>query len=53
MNEYIISENIVKGLISYLNSRPYGEVHQGIESLKKLEKLERQDKEDTNKKKDK
>jgi hypothetical protein len=36
---YKISEDQVKALASYLATRPYAEVFQGIEMLQKLEKI--------------
>lgn len=38
--KFIITEEELNNLISYLTTRPYAEVAEGIEALKKLERLE-------------
>ena len=40
MKQFIIDEEIVRGLLTYLAGRPYQEVFQGIEALQKLKQLE-------------
>lgn len=40
MKKFIIDEEVVRGILSYLVNRPYQEVFQGIEALQKLKPLE-------------
>ena len=37
--KYIIDEEILRGILSYLVSRPYQEVFQGIQALQQLKEL--------------
>lgn len=39
---YQISEDLVKGLINYLSTRPYAEVYQAVQALQGLEKVEKE-----------
>ena len=43
--KYEVSEEIVKGLIQYLSTRPYNEVFQGIQALQSLNQIKEQDEE--------
>jgi len=45
MKNYIISEQIVKALLSYLATRPYQEVHQVMPVLQSLEEVPTENKE--------
>jgi len=40
MKQYIIDEEVLRGIFSYLVSRPYQEVFQGIQALQQLKELE-------------
>lgn len=40
MKKYIIDEEILRGILSYLVGRPYQEVFQGIQALQQLKELE-------------
>ena len=42
MKQYKISEDILKGILQYLATKPYAEVAQGIEALNKLEEIKEQ-----------
>lgn len=48
MKKYIITEENIKALINYLASRPFAEVHQGIQMLSSLPVIE-EPKEEENK----
>jgi len=38
--KYIITEEELNNLVQYLNTRPYGEVAEGIAALQNLEKIQ-------------
>ena len=40
MKNYKISEDVLKGIINYLATRPYGEVVAGIQELQSLKPIE-------------
>lgn len=42
--KYIITQEQLQGIINYLASRPYGEVVEGIEMLRKLPVMEKEEK---------
>ena len=42
--KFIIPEEILTKLLQYLASRPYSEVHQGINALQALEELKEEEK---------
>ena len=50
MDKYIISADVLNGILGYLMQRPYAQVANGVQALQLLEKLEedeRQNKEST------
>ena len=43
MKEYIIPEELVQALLSYLKSRPYIEVFEGVQALESLKAIEKEE----------
>jgi hypothetical protein len=46
MNSYIIDEQTVQAILSYLAQRPYSEVVNGIQALQNLKKIEEDERKD-------
>lgn len=46
MDKYVISADILNGILGYLMQRPYAEVANGIQALQSLEKLDQDERQD-------